>query len=72
MAPEVASIRTRVTVGGVVGPWVVSSGVDGFAYRRVEIPSIPAAGFVAETEVITRDGRAIDVVGITGRTTSLG
>ena len=72
VAPGVAEVRTRVTVGGVVGPWVVSSAVDGFLYRRVAIPSIPPAGFVAETEVITRDGRAIDVAGVTGRTTTLG
>lgn len=73
VGPDVASIRTRVTTGRVTGPWEVSTPTDGFLYRRVAIPDIPAGhGYVADTEVLTRDGEAIDVAGVTGSTTTLG
>lgn len=72
VGPDVASIRTRVTTGGTTGPWVVSSAVGGFVYRRVEIPSIPADGYVVDTEVVSREGTVISVEGVTGRATSLG
>ena len=73
VGPDVASIRTRVTTGRVTGPWEVSTPTDGFLYRRVAIPDIPAGhGYVANTEVLPRDGEAIDVARVTGSTTTLG